>query len=184
MANWERGRTKPLIRHWPAILKFLDSDPEPASEGLPGRLQAIRRRLGLTQAAVALRLGQDEKQVCRWERGRQAPHRWIAGRIDLTLRALEGRPTEGPQKALTYFDLTRWRRRPPGDGVRIHPQTFGERLRFRRLELGLSQSEAGTCLGAGRATVYRWERDACSPPPRFQAVLIQFLGSVPSGMGA
>lgn len=38
--------------------------------------------------ALTARLGQDEKQICRWERGRLRPHPWIAGRLDLDLRAL------------------------------------------------------------------------------------------------
>lgn len=175
VANWERGLTKPLIRHWPAILKFLGSDPQPPPESLPGRLRAIRKRLGLTQAALAARLGQDEKQVCRWELGRQAPHRWIAARIDLTLRVLEGHPAEGPQNPLTYFDLTRWRRRPPGDGVPIRPKTFGEYLRHRRLALGLSQEQAGRLLGVSRAVVYRWERDSVPVPSSRIAAVRRFL---------
>ena len=100
---WERSTSKPSIRRLAGILGFLGEDPEPADGTLPGRLAAIRRRLGLTPAELAARLGQDEHQICRWERGRKRPHPWIAGRIDRALRELDGHPVEAASPT-TYFD--------------------------------------------------------------------------------
>jgi DNA-binding transcriptional regulator YiaG len=60
VANWERGHGRPLARHHGAVIRFLGFDPGPAGDSLPARLQTIRRRLGLTQAELAARLGQDE----------------------------------------------------------------------------------------------------------------------------
>jgi transcriptional regulator with XRE-family HTH domain len=162
VGNWELGKERPGIRHTAAILAFLGYDPEPPADSLPGRLRAVRRRLGLTQAELAARLGQDEHQVCRWEGGRQKPHPWIAGRIDLGLRALEGWPVDGPEPPMSFFDLTRWRRKPPsGDTVR--PRTFGERLRARRLRLGLSMAEVARRTGVSRTALYRLERGKQDP---------------------
>jgi transcriptional regulator with XRE-family HTH domain len=40
----------------------------------------------------------------------------------------------------------------------FEPETLGEHIRKRRLELGLSQKEAGNRFGA-TATVLHWEKD-------------------------
>ena len=115
------------MRRYSAILAFLGDDTQASSETLPERLLTICRRLRLTQADLAARVGQDEHQICRWKQGRFKPHPWIVGRLDLELRGLEGRPVEN-RPGPNFFDLTRWRRRPPKD-LEIHLETFGDRLR-------------------------------------------------------
>lgn len=176
VSNWERGTERPLIRHIAAIIGFLGYDPEPAPETLPGRLQSIRRQLGLTQADLATRLGQDEGQISRWENGRLRPHPWIAGRIDLTLRALEGRRVEDPQPPISFFDSTRWRRKPPA-GLAIRPRTFGERLRARRLRLGLTMDEVASRARTTRGTLYRIERGLQRPSPELRSRFRDALGT-------
>lgn len=161
VTSWELGRSQPSVRRRPAISAFLGEEAQAPAETLPERLLAIRRRLGLTQAELAARLGQDEHQICRWERGRLKPHPWIAGRLDLELRALEGRPVEN-SPALSFFDLTRWRRKRT-KGVVIHPETYGERLRARRLQLGLSMEDLGQRVKVSRGTIYRLERGKQAP---------------------
>ncbi len=76
----------------------------------------------------------------------------MGGRIHAALDQLEGLEVKNIMAAPSYFDLTRWRRTPPPGAT---PNTLGERLRARRLELGLSQTQAGKRLGVGRTTVYR-----------------------------
>ena len=71
VANWELGKAKPLVRHMAGLIQFLGYDPVRVKDSLPGRLQAARRRLGLTQAEVAARLGLDEGTVLDLERGRR-----------------------------------------------------------------------------------------------------------------
>lgn len=56
----ERGQAKPLPRHYRAVVRFLGYDPESVDGALADRLAVIRRRLGLTQADLAARLGLDE----------------------------------------------------------------------------------------------------------------------------
>jgi transcriptional regulator with XRE-family HTH domain len=157
IAAWELGQTEPRIRQVAKIVALLQSDPVDHPTTLAGRLRAIRRQLGLTQAELAARLGQDEKQICRWETGRQTPHPAIAGRVDLTLRGLERRPAEVGPESESYFDLTRWRRRVPV-AAGAQPRTFGERLRARRLELGLSATFVASRTGMSRGTLCRIER--------------------------
>jgi DNA-binding XRE family transcriptional regulator len=75
----------------------------------------------------------------------------------------------------SFFDLTRWRRRPPPG---VLAETFlspGDRIRRRRLELGLSQEALGKRIGVGRVTVYRWERADCVPPVRIRVAIHRFL---------
>jgi len=174
IAAWELGRTKPGIRQVGRIVAFLEGDPVAHSATLSGWLLAIRRRLGLTQADLAARLGQDEKQVCRWERGQRTPHSAIVGRIDLALRALEGRPAEGESESPSYFDLTRWRRRPSA-GVEVQPATLGERLRARRLEFGLSATFVARQIGTSRGTVYRIESGRQRVSARLERRLLRIL---------
>ncbi len=125
---------------------------------------------------MAARVGQDEHQICRWEHGRLRPHPWIAGRLDLELRALEGRPVEH-SPTLNFFDLTRWRRRPP-QGVAIRPETFGERLRARRLQLGLSMEDLGRMVEISRGAIYRLERGKQLPSAKLRLHVERVLALV------
>ena len=161
------------MRRYPAIIAFLGDDAQPPSETLPERLLAIRRRLGLTQADLAARVGQDEHQICRWEKGRLRPHPWIAGRLDLELRALEGRPVEN-SPTLSFFDLTRWRRKPP-QGIAIRPETFGDWLRARRLQLGLSMDDLGRRVKTNRGMIYRLDRGKQTPSAQLRSELERVL---------
>ena len=161
------------MRRYPAILNFLGEEPQPPSETLPERLLAVRQRLGLTQVDLAARVGQDEHQICRWDRGRLRPHPWIAGRLDLELRALEGRPVEN-RPAGSYFDLTRWRRKPPKD-IAIRPETFGDWLRARRLQLGLSMDDLGRRVKTNRGMIYRLERGKQTPSAQLRTELERVL---------
>jgi DNA-binding transcriptional regulator YiaG len=164
VGNWELGKERPGIRHTAAIIALLGYDPEPAGDNLPARLRAIRRRLGLTQAELAARLGQDEHQICRWEGGRQKPHPWIASRIDLGLRTLEGQPANAAQGPLNFFDATRWRRRRTLGLAEVKPVTVGDQIRDARLRLGSSQKATGRILGVSRKVLYDWERNVTPIP--------------------
>ena len=179
---WENGLARPLPRHYGNIVRFLGYDPEPGGQTVAGRLRAVRRRLGLSQAEFAAKVGLDEGSVCRWESGSRQPSRWMAGRVAVILDSLEKTITATAETAraerqsnLTYFDRTRWRRQPPPDLVEGAASGLGDRLRRKRLELGLSQKEAGGRFGVGRATVYRWERGECLPPDRHRAGVERFL---------
>lgn len=167
---WETSRALPSARHHGAIVAFLGYDPVPAGDGLPARLDAARRRLGLTLAELADRAGFDEGSLIRWLNQSRRPSPWMEGRLRVAVDRLEGRA--GDATRASFLDLTRWKRKAPLDAV---PVSFGERLRAKRLELGLSQAEAGRQLGTGRATVNRWERDECRPAQSREPALARFL---------
>jgi transcriptional regulator with XRE-family HTH domain len=177
VGNWELGKEGPSIQHLEAIIAFLGYDPEPPSGGLPGRLLALRRRLGLTQEQLAKKLGLDEGSVSRWEAGARRPSQWMAGRLKVLLQAMEKgdiKLAEVRDPTLSFFDLTRWRRKPP-TSVTIQPRTFGERLRERRLRLGLSMKELAQRAGTSRGTVFRVEANKLRPSAKLRRALAQVL---------
>jgi DNA-binding transcriptional regulator YiaG len=73
--HWELGRTIPGALHLGRITEFLGYyplDSVPIAD-FPGRVLEVRRRLGLTQRALARCLGVSEDAVRDWERGRHKP---------------------------------------------------------------------------------------------------------------
>lgn len=70
---WETDRTKPTVRYYPAIFRFLGYDPFPAATTLPERMAAQRRRLGLSIRAAADQIGVDAGTFRRWETGEWKP---------------------------------------------------------------------------------------------------------------
>lgn len=87
---WERNCRQPVLRRYAAIRAFLGYDPEnvPADAPLGLRIASRRRKMGLSQGALAGLLGIDEGTVRRWERGspsrpgrrvREIILRWLGG---------------------------------------------------------------------------------------------------------
>jgi transcriptional regulator with XRE-family HTH domain len=77
LANWEKGHRAPEIRFLPSILAFLGYDPRPEPLTFGGRVRAAREGKGLSEQALARRLGLDPSTVCVWERDavrRPYPH--------------------------------------------------------------------------------------------------------------
>lgn len=59
------------------------------------------------------------------------------------------------------------------------PQTLGERVRKRRLELRLTQKQAAKRLGVSPWTVLNWEKNHTEPPIESMGAIIRFLGYDP-----
>ncbi|MGH6890379.1 MAG: helix-turn-helix domain-containing protein [Rhizomicrobium sp.] len=70
---WETDRTKPTVRYYPAIFRFLGYEPFPAALTLPERIAAQRRELGLSHRSAAAKAGVDEGTFRRWESGAWKP---------------------------------------------------------------------------------------------------------------
>ncbi|MBI4719430.1 MAG: transcriptional regulator [Planctomycetes bacterium] len=62
-------------------------------------------------------------------------------------------------------------------------RTVGDRIRRRRLELGLLQREAAALLGVDATTVYNWERNRSHPALRVLPVVRRFLGEPLEAIG-
>lgn len=61
----------------------------------------------------------------------------------------------------------------------FEPQTLGEHVRKRRLELELTQKQAAERLDVTPWTVLNWEKDHTEPPIESMPAIIRFLGYVP-----
>ena len=69
--NWERGYTRPPLRYMPKIMEFLGYDPAPNEpKTLAEQLLKYRRNRGMTQRALARRIGIDPGTLSRLERKR------------------------------------------------------------------------------------------------------------------
>ena len=66
----------------------------------------------------------------------------------------------------------------------FEPSCLGEHLRKRRLELQLSQKEAGRTLGRSWRTVFNWENGKTKPAVESIPSIIEFLGRDPFGNAA
>ena len=60
-----------------------------------------------------------------------------------------------------------------------HPETLGEHLKKRRLELGLLQREVAKTLRIDDASYFCWENDYRTPMIRFMPRIIDWLGYDP-----
>jgi len=70
LLNWERNHTRVQTRFMPKVLAFLGYDPREESGQLGDRIRALRERQGLSQGALARKLGLNVSTVVAWERGR------------------------------------------------------------------------------------------------------------------
>ncbi len=69
--NWETNHTRVATRSMPQVVAFLGYDPcESESDHLGERIRALRERQGLSQVALAAKLGLNASTVVAWERDR------------------------------------------------------------------------------------------------------------------
>jgi transcriptional regulator with XRE-family HTH domain len=66
----------------------------------------------------------------------------------------------------------------PNDYPRC-PQTLGEHLKRRRMDLGLIQREVAQTIGVNTASVWNWENGYVEPGLRFIPAILMFLGGDP-----
>lgn len=140
--NWETGRSTADLRSIPAAVQFLGADPRPAGS-FPLRLRLARERMGLTQRALAARLGVDTKTVWCWEGGRTEPPAAFVPRIEAVI---------GPAP--------------------VDPEApIAQKLRAYRRTLGLTQRVLAARLEVTQASVSAWECGDCQPPAKVRKLL-------------
>ena len=74
VAYWETNRNQPSLRMIPRIIEFLGYVPninDSAGETFGEWIVRARQRLGLSQKALARRLGVDPSTLAHWEYGRR-----------------------------------------------------------------------------------------------------------------
>ena len=72
VVNWETNHTRVATRSMPQVVAFLGYNPdgEFESDHLGERIRALRERQGLSQVALAAKLGLNASTVVAWERDR------------------------------------------------------------------------------------------------------------------
>jgi transcriptional regulator with XRE-family HTH domain len=179
--NWEAGRARIPGDHLPglasllgappsALVPVLRSSPPPGARGPVPPLRRLRRRTGLSQEAVAHRIGTTRHRLGAWERGQVAPPLWAVRRLARAygvpvarVAALAGVP------APRLLDPACWR---PGD--------LPEVLATLRGWNGLTQAELALRCGLHRTTVRGWENGRGVPSRRSRERLERVHG-LPAG---
>ncbi|RKX28431.1 MAG: hypothetical protein DRP71_17400 [Verrucomicrobia bacterium] len=64
-------------------------------------------------------------------------------------------------------------------GYPATPNTLGEHIRKRRMDLGLTQAQVARLIGVTLMTVYGWERGRFTPATRHLPGVLRFLGEDP-----
>jgi transcriptional regulator with XRE-family HTH domain len=70
--------------------------------------------------------------------------------------------------------------RPKDRAYPVELNTVGDRLRKRRLDLGLFQKEVAKQIGVTNCTIQYWENNKVSPAVRFTPRINEFLGHDPT----
>ncbi|HSK74820.1 MAG TPA: helix-turn-helix transcriptional regulator [Thermoanaerobaculia bacterium] len=68
--NWEMNHTRVANRFLPKVVAFLGYNPREEAGELGNRIRMQRERQGLSQRALAEKLGLNVSTVVAWERGR------------------------------------------------------------------------------------------------------------------
>lgn len=69
VANWEKGKAKPIPSQFKPVVAFLGYDPAPEPKTLGERFEAKQRRLGVSLAQIARYLGWDPGSLRRYLNG-------------------------------------------------------------------------------------------------------------------
>ncbi|MBU1949087.1 MAG: transcriptional regulator, partial [Candidatus Eisenbacteria bacterium] len=129
VSYWETKRANPSIRSLSRVLRFLGYDPRPQAKAFPELIRQLRQGLGLSQEGLAEKIGVDPSTVRKWEKLGYHPRPQLYARLAKILRIPD----------------------PPEDSP------IGERIRARRLKLGMTQAEASAQIGVSQDTLSRWE---------------------------
>lgn len=132
-------------------------------------IRHIRKERGLTQLALAMRLGVTPQAVGKWERGESEPDLSLLIPLAEALRVTPG----------TLFGAERedWRGCPDflADGL-------PESLRRRRRAAGLTQTQLAERLGIRPQTVSKWETGVCAPDIGYCRALCGLYGITPAAL--
>jgi transcriptional regulator with XRE-family HTH domain len=177
--NWEAGRARIPLHRLPRLARALGLEARALHELLtrarpvpsaPRRteLALLRRRTGLSRAAVAERIGVSRHSLGAWERDRPPPLsalRRLAGVYGVPVGVVARAAGIG---APPLLDRRRWR---PGDLPAL--------LRTLREWGGLTQRQVAEWCGCSTDAVRGWERGRSIPRPATRARLESLHGLAP-----
>lgn len=81
--------------------------------------------------------------------------------------------------ALPFSKQEKTVRKPLGDKYVSNPITIGQKLRNKRLELGILQKDVAKFIGVSDDTITFWENERVAPQVQYYPKIIQFLGYYP-----
>lgn len=179
--NWEAGRVRIPDAHLPALARLLTRSeprlreelraaPAPVATTV-GSLRRLRRRTGLSQEAVARRVGTTRRRVGAWERG-ELPPLWAVRRLarvyGVPVSRLAGLVGLAAPRLL---DPATW---SAGD--------LPDVLATLRAWSGHSQAEVAQHCGLHRTTVRAWENGRAVPSRRSREALESAFGLGPGAL--
>lgn len=129
---------------------------------MKNRIRQVRTAAGLTQALFAKRLNVSTSTVCIWENEGRVSKAGLAkiskvfGVNLLWLKTGEGSPSDTSKNS----------------------ENIGDRLRYLRAGLGLTQEDLAKKIGVSKMTVVFWERDG-NIPKKKQLIICNKLGANP-----
>lgn len=82
---------------------------------------------------------------------------------------------------MPFCNIVLHAQKPILEGYPVKVKTFGERIRKRRLDLGLRQDDLAEMLGVSRTSVAYWERNVSFPNLSVMPQLAEFVGYNPYG---
>jgi transcriptional regulator with XRE-family HTH domain len=75
-------------------------------------------------------------------------------------------------------------KKPKEEGYPAKPETLGEHIRKRRMDLALIQRAVAFKIGVDASTIWKWENGWSIPELRHLPAILAFLGYDPRGEGA
>ena len=81
--------------------------------------------------------------------------------------------------ALPFCHLTLKAERPKPETYPDELITYGDHIRARRLDAGLSQRQAAEAISVDETSVFNWESNRVQPAVRLVPAIIRFLGYCP-----
>jgi len=152
---WETGKSRPRPSNLAQIITLREMSQEQVDEALgresvpasvtPKQIKALRKKLSLTQADLAKRLGVSTSTVTAWERGKATPGRQARKALKDLMRAPAAATRQAPPSTPPASELT--------------PAQISEL----RKKAGLSQAQLAARLGVSPNTVSNWETGNTTP---------------------
>ncbi len=178
LQRYEKNLGNPTPKMVARIVQFLGYNPLAPATTLGERLRRVRVSAGLSIRQLSNYLGVDSGSLSRWETESKVPFKHHLQLLEAFLQRFEN--AEG---VALLEDISALREEKPRSFD--HPLnadrslTLGSLLYKRRMELGLSQTQAGKKLKVGRGAMWNWESDGALPNHVYMSSVVQFLGCVP-----
>ncbi|GAG31650.1 unnamed protein product, partial [marine sediment metagenome] len=161
---WEIGKSRPRKANLAQIVTLRNMNQSQVDQALgrkaapsavkPKQLKRLRKRLALTQAELARRIGVSAAAITSWETGKMAPGRKSRQALADLMQTPREQVAEPPQKGKGVRP-----RATPRGGARLSPKN----IKAIRKDAGLSQRQMAEKMGVSTNAVYNWEAGANVP---------------------